>query len=233
MDSYNNLVFLGTSHIARQSMEEVKRLIENENPDLIALELDSKRVIGLMSKNRQKMKLADIRKIGLKGYFFSILGSWAERKLGKLVGVAPGSEMKQAIILAKKKNLQISLIDQDIEITLKRLSAAITWKEKLHFIGEVLKALFVKKPEIDFDLRTVPDKKIIKKLTDKLKKEYPNVHKVLIDERNEVIASNLKQLMNSHKDKKILVIVGAGHVDDLIKLLKHGNESINYSFTVG
>ena len=42
--NYNNLIIIGTSHIAKQSLKEVNDMFENENPDIIALELDRKRI---------------------------------------------------------------------------------------------------------------------------------------------------------------------------------------------
>ena len=227
---YKNLVFLGTSHIAKQSLKEVKKCIEEEKPEIIALELDKKRLNALMSKASRKIELRNIKQVGLKGFLFSLFGAWAERKLGKLVGVAPGSEMKQAVKSARKGKIEIALIDQDIEVTLRRLSNSITWKEKMNFIIDLLKALFMRKKEVEFDLSTVPNKKIIRKLTNKLKQHYPNLYKVLIEERNKVIAENIRKLMNSVPDKKILVIIGAGHVDDVLELLKEPR--INYSFSV-
>ncbi|MDP3765524.1 MAG: TraB/GumN family protein [Nanoarchaeota archaeon] len=228
---YKNLIFLGTSHIAKQSLQEVKKYIEEEKPDIIALELDRRRLQALMSKGSRKIELSGIKRVGLKGFLFSLLGAWAERKLGKLVGVAPGSEMKQAIKIAKKEKIELALIDQDIEITLQRLSKAITWKEKMNFLMDLLKALFLRKREIEFDLATVPDKKLIKKLTNKLKERYPNVYRVLIEERNLVIAENIKRLMNSASSKKILVILGAGHIDDVLELIKESK--ISFSFSIG
>ena len=228
--NYKNLVFLGTSHIAKQSLDEVRDYINKSKPDIIALELDSNRLHALMQKGPRKIKLRNIGRIGLKGFLFSLFGAWAEKKLGKLVGVAPGSEMKQAIKIAKKEKIVVALIDQDIEITLKRLSQAITWKEKWNFVADIGKAILTRKKEVDFDLRTVPDKKIIKKLTNQLKERYPNVYKVLIEERNSVIVDNIKNLMASKPDKKILVILGAGHIDDVLELIK--KPSITYSFSV-
>lgn len=230
---FKNLVFLGTSHIAKQSLNDVRKHIEEEKPHIIALELDKKRLLALMSKGTRKIELRSIRHIGLKGFLFSLFGAWAEKKLGKLVGVAPGSEMKAAIEIAKKQNIEIALIDQDIEVTLKRLSKLITWKEKRNFVIDLLKALFIRKKEVEFDLATVPDKKIIKKLTNKLKERYPNVYGVLIGERNVVIAENIKKLIHSNPNKKILVILGAGHIDDVLELVKEKEPKISFSFSVG
>ena len=231
--NYKNLVFLGTSHIAKQSMNEVKKYIETEKPDIIALELDKKRLPALMQKQR-KIELRVIKRIGIKGFLFSLFGAWAEKKLGKLVGVAPGSEMRLAVRLAKKNNIGIALIDQDIEITLRRLSKELSWKEKWNFIADIFKSVFSGKKEIDFDLRTVPEKRIIKRLVGKLKERYPNIYHVLIEERNAVIADNLKKLMDSNPDKKILAILGAGHVEDVLELIKRKQEArISYTFSLG
>ena len=229
---YKNLVFLGTSHIARQSLEEVKSYIEKEKPDIIALELDKRRLQALMQRGPRKIELRNIKHVGLKGFLFSLFGAWAEKKLGKLVGISPGSEMRQAVRIAKKNKTSIALIDQDIEITLKRLSKSITWKEKWNFLTDLAKALFLRKHEIEFDLAKVPDKTIIKKLTGKLKERYPNVYKVLIEERNSVIAKNITKLMEANADKKILVILGAGHIDEVVELIKK-RESISFSYSVG
>ncbi len=229
--NYKNLVFLGTSHIAKQSLKDVKKYIDEEKPGIIALELDRKRLRALMSKAHRKIELRNIRKIGIKGFIFSLFGAWAERKLGKLVGVAPGSEMKQAIKIAKNEKIELALIDQDIEVTLQRLSQSITLKEKLNFLIDILKALFIKEKEIGFDLTTVPNKEIIKKLTNKLKERYPNIYEVLIEERNKVIAENIKRLMNSNPNKKILIILGAGHIDDVFELVKE--PKIRFSFKIG
>ena len=228
---YKNLVFLGTSHIAKQSLNEVKKYIEEEKPYMVALELDKKRLPALMSKGPRKIELRSIMQIGLKGFLFSLFGAWAERKLGNIVGVAPGSEMKQAIKIAKRDGIKLALIDQDIEITLQRLSKSITWKEKWNFLADIIKALFTRKKELEFDLTTVPDKKIVRELKGKLKERYPNIYKVLIEERNSVIADNIKKLMKLNPDKKILVILGAGHIDDVLELVKE--PGISFSFNVG
>ncbi|MDP6600488.1 MAG: TraB/GumN family protein [Candidatus Woesearchaeota archaeon] len=227
---YKNLTIMGTSHIAKQSLEDVEKEIENKKPDIIALELDQRRLYSLFKKPG-KIRIYDIKRVGIKGFIFSLIGAWAEKKLGKIVGVAPGSEMKKAAGLARNYDIKIALIDQDIEITLKRFSKSLTWKEKWNFIVDVLKAIFVRKKIIEFDLTKVPSKKVIKKLVGQVKKRYPNIYKVLIEERNHVMADNIKKIMETYPDKKILAIIGAGHEDDILELIK--KPSIGYSFGIG
>ena len=227
---YKNLTIIGTSHIAKQSLEDVEKAIIEGKPGIVALELDRRRLYSLFKKPG-KLRIYDIKRVGIKGFVFALIGAWAEKKLGKLVGVAPGSEMKKAVRLAKKNKIKIALIDQDIEITLKRFSKSLTWKEKWNFFVDIMKAIFIRKEVIEFDLTKVPNKKTIRKLVDKVKERYPNVYKVLIEERNYIMADNIKKIMDLYPDKKILVIIGAGHEDDILNSIK--KPSITYSFSAG
>lgn len=220
MLKYRNLVLIGTSHIAQQSLREVEHAIEEEKPDIIALELDIKRAYALMHKVKHKLTWRDIRRIGVKGYLFGVIGAWVEEKLGAKVGVKPGSEMKMAINIARKKNIQLAFIDQDIEITLKKLSKAFTWKEKWSLIKDIFQAVFSRKKQLYFDLRKVPTQGIIKKLMVKVKKQYPNLYRVLVVERNQIMAARLATIMKSYPIKKIVAVVGAGHETEILNLVK-------------
>ena len=117
--NYKNLAIIGTSHIAKQSLEEVEKAIVEGKPDIIALELDNKRLYSLFKKPG-KLRFYDIKRVGIKGFIFSIIGAWAEKKLGSMVGVPPGSEMKKAVRLAREHNIKLALIDQDIEGKIKK-----------------------------------------------------------------------------------------------------------------
>jgi len=114
---------------------------------------------------------------------------------------------------------------------LKRFSESLTWKEKWNFVADIFKAVFGRKKVITFDLTKVPSKKTIKNLVTQLKDRYPNIYKVLIKERNDVMATNLKNIMDNNQDKKILAIIGAGHEEDILNLIKEPN--ISYSITIG
>ena len=223
MRKWKNLTIVGTSHIAISSVKEVKKIIEETlQPEIVAVELDKKRVIAMFQEKKRKLRLRDIRHIGFKGFIFNAFGAWVEDKLGKVVGVKPGTDMKQAIISAQKVNAKVALIDQDINITLKRLSKELTWREKFRFVGEIIGSIFKrKKAMIKFDLRKVPGKDIIKKLTKQLEQKYPSVYKVLIAERNTVMSKGLYKLMTLEPNSKIVAVVGAGHEDDLIDLVKN------------
>lgn len=215
---------IGTSHIAKDSIGEIKNAITTYQPDIVAVELDIERAKALFSKEKPKIGFSAIGKVGLQGFIFAKLGQNMQQKLGKWVGVEPGSEMKTAIELAKKNNLEVALIDQPINITLKNFSKAFTWREKFRFLGEVAVSLITpkrqaKKTGINFDISKVPEKELIIKLMQHMQERYPSLYKAIVEDRNKYMVKKIIQIMREKQDKKILVIVGAGHVQGMQELL--------------
>ena len=142
------LKIIGTSHIAKQSVKEIAEAMDSFNPEIIAVELDRDRALALMQNQRNKVSMAEILRIGAKGYIFAKIGQFVQQKLGKMVGMAPGSDMKTALELARKNNLKTALIDQPIRITLKNFSRNLTWREKGRFVGDLIKSLVIPKKQL-------------------------------------------------------------------------------------
>ncbi len=142
--------------------------------------------------------------------------------------------MKKAFKLARKQKAKIMLIDQDIEVTLRKISRRLTWKEKWRFVVDVFKAIILRKREVIFDLRKVPSERVIKKLTSKVKKRYPNIYAVLVDERNAIMAKNIAKLCLDYPNEKVLAIIGAGHEKEMMDMVKDKLDAprIGYSFTI-
>jgi len=216
---------IGTSHISAQSINEIRKEILEEKPDIVALELDTNRASALMEGEKNKITLSQILRIGVKGFVFAKVGQYVQQKLGKVVGVSPGSEMKTALELAKKEKLKIALIDQPIQITLKNFSKQLTWKEKFRFIGDIFKGLFFPRKQIKslgldkLDLTKIPTQEVIEKMMGQLEGRYPSIHKTLVSDRNKYMVRKLIRLMREYPDKKIIVIVGAGHKKGMEELL--------------
>ena len=53
-----------------------------------------------------------------------------------------------------------------------------------------------------------------------MKKTYPSIYRSLITDRDVYMARNLYKISNLHKDEKIVAVLGAGHIEGIIKLLK-------------
>ena len=232
-----NLKIIGTSHIAKQSINEIKNAFEQMQPDIVALELDRKRFIALTQDKTKKTTLPNPFRIGFRGFLFSIFGRFVQQRLGKQVGVEPGEEMLTAIKLAKKNKRHIALIDRDIELTMRRFSKAMTWKERFRIASDVIKGIFFKKKDIQklgiesIDISKVPSSKIIKLLLREVKTRYPGLYRVLVEERNLIMANSLRKIMEKEPDKKVLAIVGAGHLEGIEELLKH-DDSVSYTYNI-
>lgn len=217
---FKNLTIIGTSHIAPESLKKVERTIREEQPGIIAVELDKKRLAAFLHKGKHKPRYSDIKRVGFKGWLFSLIGAWVEKQLGKKVGVSPGSEMLKAIRLAQEHSSKVALIDQDIEVTLRRFSETLSWKERWQLLWDLLKSIITRKPEIEFELTKVPSQKVIAQLMKKVKKHYPNIYKVLVTERNEAMGKNLARMMLHFPNTTIVAVVGAGHEKEILKVVK-------------
>ena len=219
MIQYKNLVLIGTSHISPESVKEVKKIIDEIKPTYVAVELDKGRLLGLMGK-KEKLKIKDMFKLGIKETLFIMFGSWLEKKLGKMVRTKPGDEMKVAVREAAKIKAKILLIDQEINITVKRLFKYLTFKDKIRFVGDIIKGLLGFGEKMSIDLRKVPESELIEKLILQVKERYPNIYKVLITERNEIMAKRLIKFMEKNPSEKIVAVVGAGHESGMSEIIK-------------
>ncbi len=211
-----DIIIIGSSHISRDSAIEVKKTIKEIKPDFVALELDKQRIRALISGKEEQPSIKLIKHIGFGGYLFLKIGKFIEKKLGNIVGTKPGIEMKQAIKSAKEHNCKIALIDQNIQITLKKLSKEFKIRQ---ILKDIIKSLF-KKKKLLFDIRKVPSDEIIEKYMLEVKKNYPGIYKVIVEERNQYMADQLFNLKQYFPDAKIVAVVGAGHKKGMIKILE-------------
>jgi len=212
---------IGSSHIAKQSKEEISDTITKDKPDIVCVELDAARLQTLFSKQR-KVRLSDITKVGLFGFLFAVVGAFIQRRLGARVGLVPGADMRTAIISAKKVEAKIFLIDQPIQITFLKLSKISFW-EKIKLVLYVLFGWMLPAERNlvkEIDLRTVPDDNVIIEMISLFKERFPGLYKVLVEDRNKYMARAIKTIKTRFPKDKIIVVVGAGHKKELEKLIK-------------
>lgn len=223
-----NIKIVGTSHISSQSLNEIKKTFLQFQPSIIAVELDKDRLFGLQNPN-MKNKTSHrklIKHLGLPGYFFAMIGKYVQKKLGSIVNLTPGEDMLFAANLAKNNNLQLELIDRPINITLKRFSNKFGIKEIFQIIKNIFKGIFSKKNKINIDLKKIPEQELIDFLISEVKKDYPSIYSVIIEERNHYMAKKLIILSKQNKNSKILAVVGAGHKKEMEELLEIYNTKI-------
>lgn len=217
------IVLIPTSHIAKESIQRVKEAIAKEKPDLVAVEMDLNRFMA-MRKGEASSNLEIIKALGITTFLVYFVFKSIQKWLGKKVNIFPGSEMMQAVKIAEKRGLKIAFIDRDIRETFLRIKE-ISRREKLKLVWFVVKGLtlgFVlpgKKHEID--LSKVPSNDLINQAISLLRKEFPELYRALVEERDAYMAKALIQL--SKQFKTIVAVVGAGHCNGLIKRLSMKN----------
>lgn len=226
MIKIKNIAIIGTSHVSRASIKEIKDFIEQHKPQIIAIEIDKKRLDSLLKQHHTKLSLSIIKKVGIKAFLFLIIGSLTQKIIGKKLNVMPGSELYTAYLQAKKYNLKIYLIDQDLEVTLKRFSKNFSMKDFFSIFKDFFKGIFTPKKQLQqLGLEKIvggnlPDDKTIERIIIHLKKNYPGIYKTLIHERNNVMASNLLVLHQKFPNNLILAVVGKAHETGIANLLK-------------
>ena len=210
---------IGTSHISKDSVTEIKKTIGEFEPDIVCVELDVNRYKSLFQKRRGKFKLSHIGRLGLFGFLFYLLGSISQKVLGRRAGSKPGIDMRSAIVEAKKVGAKVALIDQDISITLRNLSKRVPFPEKMKLFAYVLFGGFVSKKRIKFNLKSVPKDSVVKTLVREMKHKFPSFYKVLVADRDRYMQKQVGAIVKKFPESKILVIVGAGHKSSLKKFV--------------
>ncbi len=216
-----SITIIPTSHIASESINQVEEAILKIKPDCVAVELDKLRYQNL--KTQEQSSNTDLFKhLGASTFFVVWIFKKMQQWLGSKVGILPGSEMAQAIETSKKNNVRIALIDQDIGITLTKIKN-IPRGEKLKLIWYLIKApvtvKFSKSNNIgQIDLSKTPSDQIVEQAIEMLKNEFPNLYKVLVEDRNIYMAEKIKELQKHFE--KIVVVVGAGHKKGLGNLIE-------------
>ena len=213
------IILVGTAHISKDSIELVKKTIEKEKPDTVCVELCKSRYDSITKrKTWEDTKITELIR-DKKAYLFlsNLLLANFEKKMGEQVKVKPGSEMIEAIKAAKKNKIDISLVDRDIQTTLKRAWRKMGIKEKFRMFFLLFEGMFFADEQIDEKkIESMKDKDMLNEMLKELGQYIPNIKKVVIDERDTYIAEKIKET----KGKKIVAVVGAGHIPGIKKNIK-------------
>ncbi|MGF3585315.1 MAG: TraB/GumN family protein [Thermoplasmatota archaeon] len=217
----DNIVLVGTAHVSKDSVNEVRSVIEEYKPDVVAVELCEKRYDTLV--NKDKWENTPVTALIRENRAYIVLAQTflasIQRRLGKEYGVEPGSEMIAAIDEAKKKNLRVALIDRDISVTLKRAWRKMGFREKTRLAWEFMKALvgYDEEELEDIDLKELMKEDVISAMMKEFGEIAPGVTDVLIHERDEYIA---KKILDESKNGKVVAVVGAGHLNGIKECLE-------------
>jgi len=146
------------------------------------------------------------------------LGAY-QRRIAEQFGIEPGAELKAAADAAEAHDLPLQLIDRDLATTLKRSYHAVPWYKRLMLSAGLVMST-VSSDEIDEEqIEKLKEGDILESTFTEFAEQSPELYEALIGERDRFMAARLRQENTANEGKRILVVVGAGHLEGLAKYL--------------
>jgi pheromone shutdown-related protein TraB len=209
------LFLIGVAHILPASLSEVEEIIERERPDVVAVELCPVRYLTL-TQGVRRPGIAEIARSGPRVFLLGFLLTLLQDRFSHQTGMPAGEEMLMAVRRAREVGARIELIDRDIGVTLQRLTDTMPWRERFRLFAELLMGFLPGGKRVEF--KQLTEEQIVNRLLRELKQDSPTLYRVLIQERDDHMASKLVPLMS--EGIKVVCVVGAGHVPGILERLK-------------
>ena len=213
---------IGTAHISRESIDEVKKVICDEKPDMVCVELDEGRYNSITQNDTwEKLNLSKVFKEG-KGFLLiaNLVMASFQRRLGSELGVKPGEEMKTAIEAAKELGIPHSLCDREVHTTLRRAWAHCGLWSKCKLLASLLASALTKEKLSEQEIEDLKTGNELDGMMNELANYLPAVKATLIDERDVYLASKIWEASLPEKNKKIVAVIGAGHLQGIKEYLE-------------
>ncbi len=216
---HKDVYIVGTAHISKESVEDVRTTIQTLKPDTVCIELCQGRYDALTQKDAwQKMNIFKIirQKKAVLLLAQLILGAFY-RRLGEQLGAVPGAEMLEGAKLAGETGAKLVLADRKIEITLKRVWGYLRFWDKFRLMMHLTASICV--PEkIDAELiDKMKQQDQLEAVLTEFAEKFPEIKKRLIDERDIYLAQQIRHCPGS----KVVAVVGAGHTSGIQKHIDH------------
>ena len=212
------IILLGTAHVSQESVDEVCQSIREELPDRICVEIDAGRYQSL-SKD-EKWQQMDLTKVFREKKGFLLLANLVltsfQRKVGNNTGIKPGEDMKQAVEVASEMSIPFSFSDRPVQMTLQRAWAKSGFWNKMKLLASLISSVFTTEKVDAEEVESLKKKGALEDMMQELSDYLPSVKKVLIDERDQYLATNIFQAPG----KKIIAVVGAGHMNGIVSWIE-------------
>jgi pheromone shutdown-related protein TraB len=212
------ILLLGTAHVSLDSVEEVTNAIREELPDRICVEIDAGRYQSL-SKN-EKWQQMNLTKVFREKKGFLLLANLVltsfQRKVGMNTGIKPGEEMKMAIEVADELSIPYSFSDRPVQMTLQRAWGKSSLWNKMKLLASLLSSVFSTENVDAEEVESLKEKGALQDMMEELSNFLPSVKEVLIDERDQYLATNIFEAPGN----KIIAVVGAGHMEGIIRWIE-------------
>ncbi|GIN91635.1 conjugal transfer protein TraB [Siminovitchia terrae] len=211
-------ILIGTAHVSKQSAEQVKEVIEAEQPDSVCVELDEQRYEAIQNKNQWKemdiFKVIKEKKATL--LLMNLAISSFQKRMAKQFGIQAGQEMIQGIESAKEIGADLVLADRNIQITFARIWNNVGFWGKAQLLSQVVFSIFSNEEISEEELEKMKNQDTINVILKEFTEGFPKLKVPLIDERDQYLSQKIKEAPG----KKIVAVLGAAHVPGITEEIK-------------
>ena len=207
----DRVVFQPVIHTDTESVVKARKIVLEVRPDVVAVELDRTRYHMLLNPDPAQEEAASVPSGDVVQNMLNQISN-LEKSLGSMTGSVTGTEMLAAIEAGKEVGAKIALVDRPIEATAQAMMR-IPLDEIYKFTG-VIPGASDELGESDADeiMSMLKEEGAVEDLMKDFRTEFPSLARVLIDERDDYIATAIKSIMGD-VEGKIVVVLGAGHID--------------------
>ncbi|MDT8320772.1 MAG: TraB/GumN family protein [Xanthomonadales bacterium] len=215
---------IGTAHVSRSSAEAVRELATSGDYDVIAVELCQARFEALNAERKwTDLDLYQIIRQGKAGLVMANLALSAyQRRIADQFGIEPGAEMRAAALAAREHELPLQLIDRDLATTLRRTYASVPWYKRMYLMAGMALGM-VSSEDIDEEaVEKLKEGDILEATFTEFAEQSPELFEALISERDRYMAARLREENAGAEGRRVLVVIGAGHMAGLAQHLEQG-----------
>ncbi|GAA0488588.1 TraB/GumN family protein [Salinibacillus aidingensis] len=216
------IILIGTAHVSKQSAEQVKEVIEAEQPDSVCIELDEQRYQSI--KKDSKWQDMDIFKVIKERKATLLLMNLAissfQKRMAKQFGINAGQEMIQGMESAEEIGADLVLADRNIQVTFSRVWGNIGLKGKFMLLTEVVGSIFSRETISEEELEKMKSQDMLNSMLKEFTEYFPKLKKPLIDERDQYLAEKIKNAPG----EKIVAVLGAAHVPGITEELHRDHD---------
>ncbi|MDR2135098.1 MAG: TraB/GumN family protein, partial [Treponema sp.] len=225
------VLLIGTAHVSRESIEEVRRIIRDEKPGIVCVELDQGRYNSMAHK--ESWEQLNVFKVIREGRGFLLIAnlvlSGFQRRMGDELGVKPGEEMKTAVETAGELGIPCHFCDREVQITLRRAWARCGLWNKCKLLAALVSGAFSTEKLEEGEIENLKKSGELEGMMTELAGYLPPVKSTLIDERDHYLAARIWQSVRgaaaesgagsgaesgagSGAAPRVAAVIGAGHL---------------------
>lgn len=218
-----DVTLLGTAHISKASADKVTELLKSGDYDSVAIELCYSRHRSIVDPDAlAKMDLFQVIREGKATMVAAslALGAFQQRMAEKL-DIKPGAEMRAAIEVADSLKMPVLLVDREIGTTLKRVYRKVGWWQRMNLIAGLMVSVVSRHEVSEEEIEKLKEGDILESTFTQFAEEAKELYTPLVDERDRFMAARLRQEIRKSNHRRLLAVVGAGHLKGITHYLKN------------